>query len=403
MSWQRATRLLVVAAILGLGLTGCGGEATVGVLLASSGAAQSYGESMRRGIDLALEDAEEAGELPGGLQLIWGDSATDPDTAVAEFRRLASEGALLVVAGVTSGEARQLIPVLEQERIVCLSPSASAPSLTRDSDYFFRVFASDELEGERAGRFLSEDQAASSVLIFSGDSEHSRGIEPEFRQRYEQNLQNEVVGRVLLTDEDWSDQAADMLAAHSPESVYIIDYAERTLEVVELLREQNYDGTICLTSAFYSGELVDEHGDLLEGVFFPQPAFDLEAKRELVRQFVDGFRATYDRDPDIYAAHAYDAMRVALHVIRTTKRLDDLEVRKTMKFSVGEFPGVTGPIVFDDYGDVRHNPIMYTIRDGQVRNYKRFIEERRREILEEMRKLHGGLAGSSSAEPTPTE
>ncbi len=387
MSWQRSTRLVVVVAIFGLGLTGCGGDATIGVLLASSGAAQSYGESMRKGIDLALEDADEAGDLPGGLTLVWGDSGTDPDTAVAEYRRLVDEGALLVVAGITSGEARQLIPALEQLRVVCLSPSASAPSLTRDSRYFFRVFASDELEGERAGRFLSEDQAAKSVLIFSGDSEHSRGIEPEFRQRYEQNLQNEVVGRVLLTDDDWPEQAADLLAAHSPESVYVIDYAENTLEVVEFLSEQNFAGTICLTSAFYSGELIDEHAELLEGVFFPQPAFDLEDDREIVRSFVDGFRAEYGRDPDIYAAHAYDAMRVALHVMRNTKRLDDLEVRKAMQFSVGEYPGVTGPIVFDDYGDVRHNPIMYIIRDGQVRNYGRYIEERKREILEEMRKL----------------
>ena len=389
MSCQRATKTLLSVGVLVLGLVGCGGDATVGVLLASSGAAQSYGESMRQGIDLAVQDVDADGELPSNLTVVYGDSATDPETAVAEFRRLTGEGALLVVAGVTSGEARELIPVLEQQRVVCLSPSASAPSLTRDSRYFFRVFASDELEGERAGRFLSEDQAATSVLILSGDSEHSRGIEPEFRQRYEQNLQNEVVGRVLLTDSDWRDQTADLLAAHEPHSVYIIDYAGPTLQAVEFLREQNFQGTICLTSAFYSGDVIEENAELLDGLFFPQPAFDLEDERPIVRDFVSSFRSAYGRAPDIYAAHAYDAMRLALHVVRSAKRFDNLEVRKAMQFSVGEFPGVTGPIVFDDYGDVRHNPIMYIIRDGQVRNYGRYIDQRKQEIIDEMLKLRG--------------
>ena len=51
------------------------------------------------------------------------------------------------------------------------------------------------------------------------------------------------------------------------------------------------------------------------------------------------------------------------------------------------FPGVTGIIQFNDYGDVRHNPIIFIVKDGQVLNYERYIAEERIKITERIKKL----------------
>ena len=163
-------------------LTACGSKPIVGVLLPITGAASTYGESMKEGIDMAVEQARAEGSLPAGFMAVEADSQSDPATAAAELERLSSEGAKIVVAGTTSGEAKALLPVMERTDTLVLSPSASLPSLTRDSKLFFRVFSSDELEGRRAARFLREEQGRESVLIFSQDSEQARGIEPPFRQ-----------------------------------------------------------------------------------------------------------------------------------------------------------------------------------------------------------------------------
>jgi branched-chain amino acid transport system substrate-binding protein len=368
-------------------LTACGTKPVIGVLLPMSGAAQTYGESMKEGIELAVTKARDEGTMPSGTQIVWADSATDPETAVSELRRLSGVGAKLVIVGTTSDEARALLPVLEETGTVALSPSASAPSLTKDSRLFFRVFTSDELEGRRAGRFLFEDQGRRTVLIYAGDSEQARGIEPPFRQVFEQAMGGRVVGKVLLTDPDWQRESADLLAANEPESVYIIGYAEPSIEVLEHLREKSYEGTICLTSAFYSGHLTDQYPELLEGVFFPQPAFDLQDERDLVQNFVASFSKTYGHLPDIYAAHAFDAMRLALFVLRGASSYDVTDIRRGFQISVTEFPGVTGVIQFDDYGDVKHNPIIFTVRDGKVVNYERYVKEQKKLIRDRIRRL----------------
>jgi len=377
----------LLAGALVVGLVGCGAKPTVGVLLPMTGSAASYGVSMKEGIDLAIAEAREKGTVPSGTQFIWGDSESNPDQGVEELRRLSKAGARIVILGTTSDTAKAILPALEETDTLALSPSASAPSLTKDSRLFFRIFTSDELEGRRAARFLYDDQDRHSVLIYAQNSEQARGIEPPFRQVFEQTMGGTVVGKVSLDNPDWQKESADLLAADRPESVYVIAYAKDTIEVLKQLRAKNYEGTICLTSAFYSSQVVDKYPTLLEGVFFPQPAFDMQDERPLVQDFVKSFRAKYKHDPDIYAAHAFDATRVVLYVLQQTSAYDTSELRKTLMFAIKEFPGVTGSIQFNESGDVQHNPIMFTVRGGKVVNYERYVKEQKELIRKRIRQL----------------
>jgi branched-chain amino acid transport system substrate-binding protein len=353
-----------------------------------TGSRADAGSSMRNGIDLALE--QEQDNLPEGFQVIWGDTASDPETGAAELRRIASEGARMIIAGTTSGTARALLPVLDETDTIAISPSASAPSLTKDSRRFFRVFSSDELEGRRAGRFLYDDQDRTSVIIYAEDSDQARGIEPPFRQVFEQAMGGEIVGRVVVDGTDWEKESADLLAANRPASAYIIGYGDTTIEVLRHLREKSFEGPICASSAFYTGQIVEDHLELVEGVFFPQPAFDMQSESQLVQDFVNSYRQKYQDDPDIYAAHAFDTMRVVIWVTNEVKVFRPSNIRKALAYGIKEFPGVTGIIQFNDYGDVHHNPIMFIIKDGQVLNYERYIEDERAKIRDRIKDILKG-------------
>jgi branched-chain amino acid transport system substrate-binding protein len=366
-------------------LSACSSPPVVGVLLPITGSASSYGESMKNGIDLALEEAQ--GTLPKGFQIVWGDTASDPATGADELRRMAAMGARIVVAGTTSDTAHALLPVLEESDVIAVSPSASDPSLTKESRMFFRVFSSDELEGRRAGRFLYDDQDKTTVLIYAEDTAQARGIEPPFRQVFEQAMGGEVVGRVVINSDGWEQESSDILAAARPSAVYVLGYGEATISVLRHLREQGFSGLICASSSFYTNQIVDSHPDLVEGVFFPQPAFDVKTEGDLAQNFVAAYRQHYGVDPDIYAAHAYDAIRVVIWTIAEAKAYTTSEIRKVLAYGMKEFPGVTGIIQFNDYGDVHHNPIMFIIRDGQVLNFERYIDEERAKIRERIKNL----------------
>jgi branched-chain amino acid transport system substrate-binding protein len=369
-------------------LSGCGGKPIVGVILPTTGAAASYGESIESGIRLALADAREREGLPPGFEVVWADSGSDPSRAVAEFRKMVEErGAKLVIGGATSAEAMALIPELDELQVVCLSPSASAPGLAQRSRLFFRIYPSDELEGHTAANFLFERLGKHDVLLFTGDTEYTRGIKPEFLKQYQEALGGTVVDDVALTEDGWQEVAVEALARDGVEAVYAIGYAEEILSVVQFLSAHGFEGRIVTTSAFYSGQVIREAGDAAEGILFPLPPFDRTSEKEPVLSFVNRYMDAYERAPDVFAAHGFDVMGLAIQVMGFAKPPETLEILKALNFGVAEFMGVTGPILFDDYGDVKHYPMMFIVNEGQVLSYQRFLETERRRILGQVQDL----------------
>ena len=391
---------VLVLGLTGL-LSGCGGKPIVGVILPVTGAASSYGESIESGIRLALNDAREHNETPKGFEVVWADSGSDPARGVAELRKMVDERDVkMVIGGATSSEAIALLPELDEIEIVCLSPSASAPGLAQQSRMFFRIYPSDELEGHTAGNFLYERLGQQRVILFTGDTEYTRGIKPEFLKQYQDSLGGEVVADIGLDKPDWRQDAAAVLARDGVGAAYVVGYAEEILEVIRFLREAKFSGRIVTTSAFYSGQVIREAGEAAEGILFPLPPFDRTTEKEPVLGFVNRYMDTYQRAPDVFAAHGYDAMRIAIRVMNLAKPPETMEILRAFNVGVTEYMGVTGPILFDDYGDVKHYPKMFIVNDGQVLTYQRYLETERRRILNQVQDL---LSTSNNATPTPRD
>lgn len=383
-----AALFLGVAAIVGL--SGCAGSPVVGILLPRTGSASTYGESLESGIRVALAEARERNELPRGFEVVWLDTGSQPRQAVAMLdQAVTKRGAKMILGAATSDDAHAILPELKKLDVVCLSPSASAPDLTKKSKLFFRIYPSDELEGSRAGQFLYDTLKAKTVLLFTGDTEYSRGIEPEFRRQYETSLGGKVVGKVSVQDDGWGKTAAGLLRKEKPEAVYIIGYTNDIVKVLRQLHDDGFGGRIVTTSAFYSGKAIQDAGSLAEGVFFPLPPFDRTSDDELVKNFVKRYMDTYQRAPDIFAAHGYDAMRLVIRVMTLAKPPETPEIVKTLHFGISEFKGVTGPILFDDYGDVKHYPKIFIVDHGRVVSYERFLKQQRALILQRVQDLLG--------------
>lgn len=380
---------LVVGYLLGLTVvvTGCSSKPVVGILLPTTGAAASYGEAIESGIRLALSEARDRQELPAELEIVWADTGSDNAQAIAELRRMVDErGVKMIIGGATSAEALALLPVLDELKIICVSPSASAPGLAQRSRMFFRIYPSDELEGYTAGKFLFEKLRQNRVVLFTGDTEYTRGIEPEFRKQYEEALGGEIVERIDISEGDWRQRAETAVAR--ADAVYLIGFAEEVLEVLHLLRERRFSGRVVTTSAFYSTRVILEAGDVAHGVLFPLAPFDRTAEKppELVN-FVNRYMDTYQRAPDVFAAHGYDTMRLTLRALAIANPPETTEIFKALHYGVSEFKGVTGPILFDDHGDVKHYPKMFIIDQGQILSYSRYLDRERQRILTEVQSL----------------
>ncbi len=360
---RRAAALAVLVAA-----GGCNPPLRIGVVVPETGEAAVYGASVKSGVKLAFDEAQSARKAPQGLEVIYRDSGSDPTRAASAAEALFEGGAVIVIGGVTSAEAKVMIPAADRAERVLLSPSASAPNLAGRSPFFFRVYPSDELEGVKAADFLATTRGARTVLVLQEDNDYTRGLLPVFLGEYT-SRGGRVTGSIRLDDAGWHAQVREAIDRRPPDGVYVCGYGEAILAGLRTLRSLGFRGTICTTSAFSAASLLARAASLAEGVFFPLAGFDVTSQREPVRSFVQNYVATYNLVPDIYAAHGYDAALAALAALKGLQEPTGRAVAARLRALAGVAGVTTGAVAFDDEGNIVQSLRDYWIHDGKVEEF----------------------------------
>jgi branched-chain amino acid transport system substrate-binding protein len=353
--------VLVLASLL---FTACSGHRIiVGVVLPETGVAKAYGPSLRAGIKLAFDEAA-AKNSPKGVEAWYRDSISKPEYARKETDELFKSGALIIIGGATSDEAKAIIPAAENTQRIIISPSASEPGLAGSSNLFFRVYPSDEAEASVAASFLVTQKKANTILVLFQKGLYADGMLPVFTADVTK-AGGKVLGQLPIGPTDWDKAITQALTTQKPDAVFICAYGEESLATLHVVRDAKYPGIVCASSAIYTGDVVKRAGAAADGVFVPMLKFDPSSQQEPTKSFVQAYRAAnHGADPDIYAAHGYDAAMVALNALEGQPPKDTNELLQRI-MSQGDKQGVTGKLAFDAAGNTTHRPRMHVIQSGK--------------------------------------
>lgn len=366
MDTRTKKRTLLAAGLLGgaaLTLAACSPSSVeVAVILPITGEHAAYGASIEKGIQLAYEQikADKQSKSPISDFKVR-DTQSDIKRSLIWLDKELGGGAIAVIGGVTTAEAKAMIPIAEKEGAVLLSPSASSPELTGISKTFFRVWPSDQSEATKIAQSAFGELQAKTVVLAAGQEPYAQGAKNVFKSAYEA-----LGGQVLDTLEypagshDLSGVAV-RVAELKPDAVFVADYADGVAELVRELRHHQFAGRILTTSAFASTPAIEKIGQGAVGVIFSQTAFDPNGTRPEVRDFVSAFKAKFGENPDIYAAHGYDALQVVARAARGREISPAGLIAGLRSDAVTSYAGVSGPIEFDDQGDVKKSPRLYTV------------------------------------------
>ncbi len=336
--------------------------------MSRSGAASAFGEQVARGFDLAVAEINAAGGVDGReLQLLYRDDSTNPDMGLRAVKELVEQEHVSVVLGaVSSPVTLRLAPYCEQKHVVLLSPSASAPLLTEAGEYVFRTFPSDVLEGASMADF-ARDLGLERVAILAVDTAYGDGLARVFAKQFHDSGGSIVAS---LTFPEGNETAiADGVSALqglAPRGVYIVAYTDDLATALKKLQTTPLHAIVLGTSSA-GPELIRQAGSAAENLVFPLPSFDPTSA------FSAAFAARYGAEPDVYAAHAYDAVRVLAQAADRAESWRPEAIRDAL-LSIDDYEGATGRLAFDHNGDVVQYPRLYIVRDGQLVAYERFME-----------------------------
>jgi branched-chain amino acid transport system substrate-binding protein len=157
-----------------------------------------------------------------------------------------------------------------------------------------------------------------------------------------------------------------------PRGLYIPAYAGDLATVLKLLRESHLRPIVLGTSSAGS-ELIRASGPAAENLVFPMSSFDPAMDSADVHAFAAAFRARYGTEPDVYAAHGFDTVRVLAAAVTLAGSWGADEIHDAL-LHIDNYEGVTGRLAFDRNGDVVQYPRLYIVRGGQFVAYDRFVE-----------------------------
>jgi branched-chain amino acid transport system substrate-binding protein len=399
---SRARAALVVVAALPIAI-GCAeeGPVRIGAVVPRTGEASAHGESVERGMALAVAElraAHQRGELALDYELEVRDSASDPEQAATALQQLFDDGATVAVGGVTPAETDAMGEVAEQEKRVLVSPTARARAATEAAEasrYVFRLFPSVDREGSKLASFaaLELEVERSAVVAPAGDGFAA----DSFAQEFERN-RGRVVSTVTYRDgvrtasdggrcqrcpdgRNDDERIVEDVMKSRPQAVMVAGSGARVAGIVAGLHERGFRGAVLTTSSFASPDAMKAAGRHAEGVLLARPVFDVESDRKSVRAFVEAYRARHDQEPDLWAAYGYDAVRVLAAALEAAP--SRREAWAGMR-GLTDYEGVTGHLQFDETGDVAAFPRVYVVSKGAMKEIAEMAGPERRQVLQRL-------------------
>ncbi len=364
---------IAAVVLLAVGTVACAEESPdvkIGVIVSRTGSGAPYGNSIQRGVDLAVNEINAAGGMEvfergqKPVTMIYRDVESDPVVGVQAAREIIDGGAVAAIGADVSDVTLAIAPLFQEASVVLMSPSSTAPKLSDAGDFIYRNIPSDDLEALNTADHIFNKLSLREAAVIAQQSEFGLGQKTSFIQRF-RTLGGREIGQESYpsdaTTEDYA-RIASSIEEVDPPAVYIAGYTADTAAVARALRDAGSDAALFGTGAFLPAELRTEDFAGLEGFRFPLPSWDPESAEEHVRQFVASFDGQYGMEPDVYAAHAYDATNILALAIREAG-LDPQELRFYLN-GMNPYEGVTGATDFDDKGDVRKFHRVYELRNG---------------------------------------
>lgn len=378
MGMHRRVVLVSFLLIGAMALSGCSGEIVVGAVVSQSGSLDSYGARVKNALDLAVEEINAAGGIKGGqIRLVYKDDATNAEMGRRVTTELIEEeGVKVIIGGISSRVAMAMAPICEQHRVVMFSPAASTPALTEAGLYVFRNYPSDVLEGTAMAKF-AKDLGLERMIVFALDDDWGHGLESVFAEQYVGSSKfREVVQTFRWADGDISGFAAMAEKAKelAPDGIYIASYVDDLGALLQALSDAGVDAVTMGSSSVTHNELIAAAGPATDNLVYPQPVFDVDSAEPEVSSFVSAYRAKFNEDPDIWAAHAYDAMKILAKAIEAGGTYHADSVKDALA-GVNNYEGAAGRTDFDSNGDVVRYPRILIIREGDVMPYENFVEQ----------------------------
>ncbi len=373
-------RLLLVAMLSALSLVAaaCGGDDdddeagggggggeqqdctwVIGTMGALSGDAASLGKPIAEGVEYAVTEANEEGELPCELELQSEDSQGDPTQAPALAEGLVgTENLIFCACPYFSGETLATGDIFGSAGVAISGTGTNETIDEQGYTTWHRAVAPDNIQAEVAADYIANGLGAGTVAVVHDNQDYSKGLADAVAQ----NLGDSAEGPFIINPEEPDFSAVvEQVAQVDPDVVFYGGYTPEAGPLLKQLREGGVDAQFVSDDGAKDPTFGGLAGPAnAEGALVTCPCAD-PLKIDAAADFVEGMRAQFGKNaPGTFAADVYDVTRM---VIEGLKDYDgDVEDYTAIRaevvsiFDNANYEGVAKTYSWEDTGEFIGGP-----------------------------------------------
>ncbi|MEX0843243.1 MAG: ABC transporter substrate-binding protein [Gemmatimonadota bacterium] len=323
----------------------------------------SFLDAMR--LALAEDDAEN-GPIAGldTLLILEVSNRAGPSLVVAQ-EMVDRPGMVAVVGHANSTSSLATSQVYNRHRVVQVAPTSTAPLFSEAGPYSFRMVPPDHVQG----RFLAEKVAelapeGARLALYYVNDDYGRALRTAVLPHLQPDRHPVVLDLPHSEGDVHEVNPEELTAALVASGAHFVLWLGRVPALATFLPRATSRVaplTVLAGDAVSRAHLLFPLEGWWHGVSYTD-FLDITATPEL-RDFRRRFQHSFDADPGGPEALVYDATRAILAAIRGGARTGE-EVRRSLsRLGAGAppYPGITGPLTFDEHGDVVRDYVVRTI------------------------------------------
>lgn len=354
---RRALSLSAVAASAALILAGCGGglggegggnsadgPIKFGMLAPFSGSEAAFGDYMKFGAQLAINEINADGGINGrDIELVTEDDGCDATQATAAAQKLVSAGVHGSVGGYCSGATQPTLPIFKDAGIAMVIPAANSTQLVGKGAFMINGTGTQQAGAAVA---YAAKIGAQAIVLIDDNTDYSVDLA---NQVEEQKGDLNIVGRESVNPQE-KDFSANITSAlnKNPDFIIWTGYYQAGGLLINQFRQAGYDGEILVGDGSVDAQLAAIAGDSaiqnVVGTFTRTP--DMLEGGE---QWVADYKELAGSDPGPYSMQTYEAVQVLAHAMTEAGGTEYDAVIEALK-GIDGFPLLSGDLTFAEDG-----------------------------------------------------
>ncbi|MDQ2928318.1 MAG: ABC transporter substrate-binding protein [Pseudomonadota bacterium] len=328
----------------------------LGAAEALSGAAGQYGQSIKNGLQLAVEEINAAGGVKGNkLDLQIEDEQTKKEQAIDVFKKLIFQDKVLMLFGPTlSSSAQAADPVAQAAKIVVFGTSNTADGITSIGDYVFRnsVTEADVLP-ETLRVAIKHANVKKVAVIYGNDNIFTKSGYDAFKKALADLKVPVTTTETFATgDVDFKAQLTKIKATN-PDAIVLSALIAEGAPIMVQARQLGIDVPFIGGNGMNTVKIFDLAKEKSDNLWVGSPwAIGSQTKEN--QHFVVSYTQKYKSAPDQFAAQAFDAVHITAAALAKIKLTGNLEAdRKALRDALPSvtWTGATGAFRFKQATD----------------------------------------------------